>query len=42
MDQNPTAENLAKHLFEIAKKNNLPVIEVRLFETETSIATYHE
>jgi len=42
MDQNPTAENLAKHLFEVAKKNKLPVIEVRLLETETSIATYHE
>jgi 6-pyruvoyltetrahydropterin/6-carboxytetrahydropterin synthase len=42
MDQNPTAENLAKHLFEIAKQNGLPVIEVRLFETETSIASYHE
>ncbi len=42
MEQNPTAENLAKHLFEIAKKNGLPVIEVRLFETETSIASYHE
>jgi 6-pyruvoyltetrahydropterin/6-carboxytetrahydropterin synthase len=42
MDQNPTAENLAKHLFEVAKKNNLPVVEVRLFETETSIAIYHE
>jgi 6-pyruvoyltetrahydropterin/6-carboxytetrahydropterin synthase len=42
MDQNPTAENLAKHLFEIAKDHKLPVVEVRLFETETSIAVYHE
>jgi len=42
MDQNPTAENLAKHLFEVAKASGLSVVEVRLFETDTSIASYRE
>ena len=40
MDENPTAENLAKLIFEFAKKTGLPVVEVRLWETSTSCASY--
>lgn len=41
-DSNPTAEVMAKYLFDFAKQNNLPVIEVRFYETSTSIACYSE
>ena len=40
MDENPTAENLAKLIFDFAKKQGLPVVEVRLWETSTSCAAY--
>ncbi|WP_439622533.1 6-pyruvoyl trahydropterin synthase family protein [Gemmata sp.] len=40
LDVNPTAENLAKLIFDHAVENNLPVTEVTLWETETSFATY--
>ncbi|VTT99895.1 Uncharacterized protein OS=Pirellula staleyi (strain ATCC 27377 / DSM 6068 / ICPB 4128) GN=Psta_4202 PE=4 SV=1: PTPS [Gemmataceae bacterium] len=40
LDVNPTAENLAKLIFDHAVANNLPVTEVTLWETETSFATY--
>ena len=40
MDENPTAENLAKLIFDRALELNLPVTEVRLWETPTSVATY--
>ena len=36
----PTAENLAKNIFDFAKKSGLPVKEVRLWETENSLASY--
>lgn len=42
MDMNPTAENIAKTLFEAARSMNLPVTEVHFWETETSTATYSE
>jgi 6-pyruvoyltetrahydropterin/6-carboxytetrahydropterin synthase len=42
MDGNPTAENIAKLIFTFARKRNLPVTEVRLWETPTSYATYRE
>ncbi len=40
MDVNPTAENIAKTLYEAAKDMNLPVTEVKFWETDTSTATY--
>ena len=40
IDVNPTAENIAKLIFDYAKKQGLPVVEVTLWETENSFATY--
>ena len=40
LESNPTAENLARHIFEYAKSQGFPVTEVRLWETPTSFATY--
>jgi 6-pyruvoyltetrahydropterin/6-carboxytetrahydropterin synthase len=40
MDVNPTAENIAKLIFEHARSQKLPVTEVRLWETPTSFAAY--
>jgi len=42
MDENPTAENIAKLIFNHAKSKGLPVAEVRLWETPTSCAGYRE
>ena len=41
IDNNPTAETLAKLVFDYAKKNGYPVTQVRFWETPTSFATYH-
>ena len=40
LDVNPTAENIAKLIFDSARAANLPVVEVTLWETENSFATY--
>ncbi|MBX3443395.1 MAG: 6-carboxytetrahydropterin synthase [Planctomyces sp.] len=40
IDENPTAENIAKIIFEEARNQGLPVIEVSLWETGSSCATY--
>jgi 6-pyruvoyltetrahydropterin/6-carboxytetrahydropterin synthase len=42
MDENPTAENIAKLIFSHARAKGLPVGEVRLWETPTSYASYRE
>ena len=42
MDDNPTAENLAKLVFNYAKKVGLPVVEVIFWETEKNQASYSE
>ncbi len=39
---NPTAENLAKLIFDHLRQRGFPVIAVRFFETETSLAVYSE
>ena len=39
---NPTAENIAKLIFEETKKMGFAVTEVRLWETADSYATYRE
>ena len=38
MDGNPTAENIARLIFEHAKKRKMPVASVRLWETVNSFA----
>lgn len=40
LDVNPTAENIAKLIFDRAAAHGLPVTEVTLWETENSFATY--
>jgi 6-pyruvoyltetrahydropterin/6-carboxytetrahydropterin synthase len=40
MDRNPTAENIARLIFERARDLGLPVVEVRLWETPHCFATY--
>ena len=40
MKENPTAENIAKLVFDYARSQNLPVVSVKLWETETSVAVY--
>lgn len=40
MDSNPTAENIARLIFDNAKRCELPVVEVTLWETENCCATY--
>lgn len=40
IDVNPTAENIAKLIYDHAHSQNLPVVEVTLWETENSFATY--
>jgi 6-pyruvoyltetrahydropterin/6-carboxytetrahydropterin synthase len=42
MDENPTAENIAKLIFNHARAKSLPVVEVRLWETPTSYASYRD
>jgi 6-pyruvoyltetrahydropterin/6-carboxytetrahydropterin synthase len=40
LDVSPTTENLAKMIFEYAASKGLPVVEVTLWETPYSYATY--
>jgi len=40
MDDNPTAENIARLIFEHAARTGLPVVEVILWETEKCHAAY--
>ena len=40
LDENPTAENIAKLIFDHARQAGLPVVEVRLWETPSSFAAY--
>jgi 6-pyruvoyltetrahydropterin/6-carboxytetrahydropterin synthase len=40
MDVNPTAENLAKLIFDYAAGQGIPVVEVRLWETPNCCASY--
>ncbi len=39
-DVNPTAENIAKLIFDFAVAQGFPVVEVKLWETESCHATY--
>ena len=40
VDTNPTAENIAKLIFDHARREGFPVTEVTLWETENCFATY--
>lgn len=40
MDVNPTAENIAKLIYDHAAGRGLPVVEVKLWETESSYVCY--
>ena len=40
LDVNPTAENIAKLIFDYAAAQGFPVVEVKLWETESCYATY--
>jgi len=42
MDVNPTAESIAKLIYDNARAKKLPVASVTLWETDTSFATYRE
>lgn len=40
MDENPTAEAIARLIYHYTKSQGFPLTQVRLWETETSYATY--
>jgi 6-pyruvoyltetrahydropterin/6-carboxytetrahydropterin synthase len=40
LDVNPTAENIAKLIFDYAAAQGFPVVEVQLWETENCFASY--
>jgi 6-pyruvoyltetrahydropterin/6-carboxytetrahydropterin synthase len=40
LDVNPTAENIAKLIFDYAAGQGFPVVEVQLWETENCFASY--
>lgn len=40
MEDNPTAENIARLIYDRAAASNLPVVEVRLWETANCHASY--
>lgn len=42
MKENPTAENIAKLIYEYARSQKFPVKKVTLWETESSFASYSE
>ena len=40
LDENPTAENIAKLIFQFTRDHGFPIIEARLWETPRCYATY--
>jgi len=42
MPVNPTTENIAKLIYDYAKSQGLPIVEVTMWETPYSYATYSE
>jgi 6-pyruvoyltetrahydropterin/6-carboxytetrahydropterin synthase len=40
LDVNPTAENIARLIYDVAREQNFPVAEVHLWETDDSFASY--
>jgi 6-pyruvoyltetrahydropterin/6-carboxytetrahydropterin synthase len=41
MQVNPTAENIAKLIYDVARQKGFPVVDVRLWETPRCCARYH-
>lgn len=39
-DENPTAENIAKHIFDFTLSQGFPIVETHLWETPNCYATY--
>jgi 6-pyruvoyltetrahydropterin/6-carboxytetrahydropterin synthase len=42
LDSNPTAERIARLIFDVARAQGLPVVKVRVWETPTSLGEYGE
>lgn len=42
MDSNPSAENIARLIYEHVKAGGFPVVEVSIFETASAFASYRE
>ena len=42
METNPTAENIAKLIFEFTASRGFPIVEAQLWETPHCVATYRE
>ena len=42
VDENPTAENIARIIYEVAKSHGFPIIKTELWETPHCFATYSE
>jgi len=42
LDTNPTAENIARLIYEVTRDFGFPVVEVRLWETPRCFATYQQ
>jgi 6-pyruvoyltetrahydropterin/6-carboxytetrahydropterin synthase len=42
LDVNPTAENIAKLIYDFAAAQGFPVVEVKLWETASCFATYSD
>lgn len=42
LDQNPTAENIAKLIFEKTREAGFPIVEARLWETPKCYAAYRD
>jgi 6-pyruvoyltetrahydropterin/6-carboxytetrahydropterin synthase len=40
IDENPTAENIAKLIYEYGRRQGFPILEVSLWETPRCMATY--
>jgi 6-pyruvoyltetrahydropterin/6-carboxytetrahydropterin synthase len=40
VDRNPTAENIARLIYDVTAEHGFPVVEVRLWETPNCFATY--
>jgi 6-pyruvoyltetrahydropterin/6-carboxytetrahydropterin synthase len=40
MQTNPTAENIARLIFDYVEAGGFPVVEVAIFETDSALASY--
>ena len=40
MEKNPTAENLAEHIYDYAQSQNFPIVSVTLWESDSSFARF--